>query len=291
MEHILLAFIRWQDAPRPTFNSDINTNAVHGSATALGVPTRLKDWIRGYPAMLPFLHERNKNKRPQARRGARTVQVVSVRRNVRMYSPDLVKTAASWAQRPKLTANVGDRSLATSKEWSRVAPATLKLPPRYSEGYKKRMDLPLNFHPDAGTGTVSSVSSTLSATSTLLDDRDYFGLNSFSTREGEDRFRSLTDLKWGEFETMGFGVGADETKLQFDLTESARTVGLRLLCFVSVWDLTTHYLPGSYSEASYSHLERFLRHRFLSDRCSTQRNPPVQHPRGTYYIRMAHSSS
>jgi hypothetical protein len=179
-----------------------------------------------------------------------------------MYSPDLVKTAASWAQRPKLTANVGDRSLATSKEWSRVAPATLKLPPRYSEGYKKRMDLPLNFHPDAGTGTVSSVSSTvsstLSATSTLLDDRDYFGLNSFSTREGEDRFRSLTDLKWGEFETMGFGVGADETKLQFDLTESARTVGLRLLCFVSAWDLTTHYLSGSYSEASYSHLERFL---------------------------------
>jgi len=72
------------------------------------------------------------------------------------------------------------------------------------------------------------------------------------------RFRSLTDLKWGEFETMGFGVGADETKLQFDLTESARTVGLRLLCFVSAWDLTTHYLSGSYSEASYSHLERFL---------------------------------
>lgn len=44
-------------------------------------------------------------------------------------------------------------------------------------------------------------------------------------REGEDRFRSLTDLKWGEFETMGFGtLAADEKKLQFDLTESARTV-------------------------------------------------------------------
>jgi hypothetical protein len=179
--------------------------------------------------MLPFLHDRNKNKRPQARRGARTVQVVSVRRNVRMYSPDLVKTAANWAQRPRVTANVGDRSLATSKEWSRVAPATLRLPPRYSEAYKKRMDLPLSFHPDTGTesiaSTSSTASSTFSATSTLLDDRDYFGLNSgFSIREGEDRFRSLTDLKWGEFETMGFGVGTDEKKLQFDLTESARTV-------------------------------------------------------------------
>ncbi|TFY53287.1 hypothetical protein EVG20_g10185, partial [Dentipellis fragilis] len=41
---------------------------------------------------------------------------------------------------------------------------------------------------------------------------------------GDERFRSLTDLKWGEFEQMGFGVlAADEKKLQFDLTESART--------------------------------------------------------------------
>lgn len=234
MEHILLAFIRWQDAPRHAFDSSINVNNIHGSSTALGVPTRLKDWIRGYPAMLPFLHEKNKNKRPQARRGVRTVQVVSVRRNVRMYSPDLVKTAASWAQRPRLTSSasmtVSDRGLATSKEWGRVAPPSLKLPPRYSEGYKKRMDLPPSFHPDTGasiSAVPSNASSTnSSATSTLLDDRDYFGLNgnSLTGREGEDRFRSLTDLKWGEFESMGFGGLGDEKKLQFDLTESARTV-------------------------------------------------------------------
>ena len=45
----------------------------------------------------------------------------------------------------------------------------------------------------------------------------------------EERFRSLTELKWGEFEAMGFG-GLDpaEKKLQFDLTESARTVCLDL---------------------------------------------------------------
>lgn len=231
MEHIMLAFIRWQDAPRPAFNSAINTNAIHGSATALGVPTRLKDWIRGYPAMLPFLHERNKDKRPQTRRGVRTVQVVSVRRNVRMYSPDLVKTAAGWAQRPRTTANAGERCLATSKEWTRVAPPTLRLPARYSESYKKRMDLPSNFHPDSGPGlsaAPSAASTTSSATSTLFDDRDYFGLNGsgLNTHREEDRFRSLTDLKWGEFESMGFGGLGDEKKLQFDLTESARTVSL-----------------------------------------------------------------
>lgn len=183
--------------------------------------------------MLPFLHEKNKNLRPQARRGARTVQVVSVRRNARMYSPDLVKTAASWAQRPTPNTAAKDSSLATSKEWARVAPPTLRLPLRYSEAYRKKMDLPHNFHPDTGAGAIgvatvpSTASSTLSTTSTLLDDRDYFGLSNgvLGSREGEDRFRSLTDLKWGEFETMGFGtLGADEKKLQFDLTEGARTV-------------------------------------------------------------------
>ena len=72
-----------------------------GSATSLGVPTRLKDWIRGYPAMLPEPATRSrKQDRLQPRRGARTVRVVSVRRNVRMYTPDLVKMAASSATRP-----------------------------------------------------------------------------------------------------------------------------------------------------------------------------------------------
>ena len=54
-------------------------------------------------------------------------------------------------------------------------------------------------------------------------------------RTPEDRFRSLTDLKWGEFEMMGFGdVGADDKKLQFDLTEGARAVSdaCPALCFV-----------------------------------------------------------
>ena len=37
----------------------------------------------------------------------------------------------------------------------------------------------------------------------------------------------MTDLKWGEFEAMGFGsLVADDKKLQFDLTESARAVRL-----------------------------------------------------------------
>lgn len=210
-EHLILAFIRWQDAK------------ANAAGPALSVPTRLKAWIQGYPSMLP--PSVAKNERPQPRRGARTVRVLSVRRNVRMYSPDLVKNCAAWAHRPRGPASsAGERAFAGSREWERIAPPTLKLPPRYSDSYKKRMDLPPNFHPDTGVGSAtstltppslsSSISSVSSVTSTLFEDK-----------EGEERFRSLTDLRWGEFEAMGFGsLGADDKKLQFDLTEGARAV-------------------------------------------------------------------
>ncbi|KAH7886807.1 hypothetical protein F5I97DRAFT_1870488 [Phlebopus sp. FC_14] len=224
MEHIMLAFIRWQDAPKTSLSlSDINTNVAYGSITSLGVPTRLKDWIRGYPSTLPPLPKQQE--RLQARRGARTLRIVSVRRNVRMYSPDLVKTAVGWASRPRTGQNE-NYGLAGSKEWERIAPSALNLPPRYSEGYKKRMNLPANFHPYTVPGSVpSTTSSTSSANSTLVDEKDSLGLGlGLGSRQGEDRFRSLTELKWGEFEAMGFGtLDMDEKKLQFDMTEGART--------------------------------------------------------------------
>ncbi|OBZ73366.1 hypothetical protein A0H81_07159 [Grifola frondosa] len=96
-------------------------------------------------------------------------------------------------------------------------------------GFKKRMDLPANFYPDLGAGSAtstltpptlsSSISSASSGGSSMFDEKEH-GL--LGARTGEDRFRSLTDLKWGEFEAMGFGSAGDEQKLQFDLTEGAR---------------------------------------------------------------------
>lgn len=243
MEHIILAFIRSQDAPRITTS---NPDFPSPSAASLGVPVRLKEWIKGYPAMLPFLDHK---KKPQARRGSRTVRVLSVRRNVRMYSPDLVKTASTWAYKPP--GSGGNNGLANSKEWERIAPTTLKLLPRYSEAYKKRMDMPSNFHPDVAPGTIielnlsSSTSSYKSNTSSStgvssLPDSDHFGLGA---RGNQDRFRSLTDLKWGEFESMGFSELGDDKKLQFDLTESARHVRVFLSPFTAL--LTTFNLIGT----------------------------------------------
>ena len=59
MGHVLLAFIRWQDC---SFGGP-------ASAASLGVPTCLKDWIRGYLAMLPEPATRSrKHERLQPRR-------------------------------------------------------------------------------------------------------------------------------------------------------------------------------------------------------------------------------
>ncbi|KAK0190140.1 hypothetical protein F5146DRAFT_1225067 [Armillaria mellea] len=151
MEHIILSFIRFQDTPR-------------ASSASMGVPTRLKEWIKGYPIMLA-----DQSSRPQPRKGARTSRILSVRRNVRMYTKDLVKSASTWE------CNLG-KIIGRS-------------PVKYSDGYRKRMDMPSQF--EAG-------------------------------QDDGERFRSLTDLKWGEFESLGFG-GLGQEKLQFDLNESART--------------------------------------------------------------------
>ncbi|KAH8995933.1 hypothetical protein EDB92DRAFT_1942827 [Lactarius akahatsu] len=223
MEHVLLSFVRWQDAPSNESSGSFGGGP--GSASSLGVPTRLKDWIRGYPAMLPDPATRSRSQdRLQPRRGARTVRVVSVRRNVRMYTPDLIKSAASWASRPAGVTGHAPNVFAQSRDWERVAPPTLRLTPRYADSFKKRMDLPPNFHPHTGVAS-SNASIASSATVSSVGDSptDYFGLGK-PALAGEERFRNLTDLKWGEFEAMGFG-GLDpaEKKLQFDLTESART--------------------------------------------------------------------
>ncbi|KAJ3522710.1 hypothetical protein NMY22_g11772 [Coprinellus aureogranulatus] len=191
-----------------------------------GSPVRLKEWIKGYPANLVFLQ--NPKAKPQPRKGSKTVRVVSVRRNVRMYTADLVKSASTWGQ--KTPGSQIHNSFALSKEWERIAPSTLKLPPRYSDAYKKKMNLPNSFHPEVAPGayspsTVSSVeapSLSLSSTLSSVDSAtsEYFGIS--KTERPAEKFRSLTDLKWGEFEDMGFDSGNTADKLRFDLTESAR---------------------------------------------------------------------
>jgi hypothetical protein len=103
------------------------------------------------------------------------------------------------------------------------------------------MDLPPNFHPHTGVASSNASSASSTTVSTLGDSQtDYFGLGK-SGVTGEERFQSLTELKRGEFETMGFGgLESSKKKLQIDLTESAWMVCLDF-SFVVLLMLTVGY--------------------------------------------------
>ena len=78
-----------------------------------------------------------------------------------MYSPDLTKSAESWVTRTAGATGNSPNVFTQSRDWERVAPPTLKLTPRYADSFKKRIDLPPNFHPH--TGVVSSNASIVSS--------------------------------------------------------------------------------------------------------------------------------
>jgi hypothetical protein len=149
------------------------------------------------------------------RKTARLVRLGSVRRNVRLYSPDLVRNAASWSTVK------GD--FQGSKDWSRICPSNLKLPPRYADTYRKFLNVPATFHPEMGAGSTAS-----SPAVEAEKDMDWGSIG--GPLKDENRFRSLTDMRWGTFESLGFS-DADSNKLAFDLTESARRVRLIRLSY------------------------------------------------------------
>ena len=154
---------------------------------------------------------------------------------------------------------------------------TLKLTPRYADGFKKRMDLPPYFHPHTGVASSNASIASSTTVSTLGESpTDYFGLGKSVVAE-EERFRSLTERKWGEFEAMGFG-GLDpaEKNLQFDLTESARTVRLDLGSVVLL--MFTYRVAVASSETNDADLDGFLFHWIHSHRRPTERDPTVRQP-------------
>ncbi|KAJ3774386.1 hypothetical protein FB446DRAFT_787002 [Lentinula raphanica] len=251
MEHILLSFIRWQNTPDATGSySNILTG---GTASALGVPPRLKEWIKGYPAMLDTnanyrlssLSSSEQQHRP--RKGARTVRVTSVRRNVKTYDKDLVKNAASWGDQSTTgiatPSSSPNGSFASSYEWTRISPPSYgydssRFPPKYSDAYRKRLNLPnaspdltyknslsppVDFNSPPLSALTSRTAFSFASSESLGDLFSPSGSLGGRIGAGERDYKSLTDEKWGNFENAGFG-GDEKTekKLQFDLNESAR---------------------------------------------------------------------
>ncbi|KAF5343677.1 hypothetical protein D9758_014682 [Tetrapyrgos nigripes] len=341
MEHVLLAFVRWQDSagltqtqPNSGTVGEMLKNTRTATGTTLGVPTRLKEWIKGYPSMLSGnfaatpssslsssygppssyhpthgpsdgrtsvmsnisgpLTASNSGRRPEPRKGARTVRVISVRRNVRQYERDLVRAGAKWGEDVQLVGSFaahssidlnastsssgstgsmgggrpsGTHGLTDSREWERIVPGLpkgyvskaeresygsyigvtkpVKMPPRYTEPYRKRLALPPNHalsYPELGSNTrargvydlnwagesqpalgeggdgsrsgeISRTASTYSTSSSMTSGSDFFSSSptsgspttSLSSGPSLSSFKSLTDMRWGEFEMGGFG--------------------------------------------------------------------------------------
>ena len=84
----------------------------------------------------------------------------------------------------------------------------------------------------------------------------------------------MAELKWGKFEAIGFGgLDSGEKKLQFDLTESARTVCLDLGSVVLL--MFTYRLTVASGETNGAHLDEFLVHRIDSHRCATEHDATI----------------
>ena len=97
--------------------------------------------------------------------------------------------------------------------------------PRYSDAYRKKLDLPPGVHPVASLAQVTAASVSPLSTPALSTSSTSSGRSSlFDDPSEEAKFRSLTDMKWGEFTALGFGDGAAApSALKFDLTEGARS--------------------------------------------------------------------
>ncbi|KAJ7051535.1 hypothetical protein C8F01DRAFT_1174871 [Mycena amicta] len=220
-EHLLLACIR----------EDVTTGG-----SALGGPTRLREWVGMYPASVDTGGNNNPSSQSRAagaRRGAKTVRVVHVRRNVRSYSSDLVKTGSSWAE--------SGSEWSASRAWRTILAGGAGAP-RYTDAYRKRMDFGVGVHPSTSSLS-SSTSSATPFSSHSLTSPSSTSLASTTESAAPGAFRSLTDLQWGAFESLGFGHGSGagvggfemgagavaesaaggiDGRLKFDLTENAR---------------------------------------------------------------------
>ncbi|KIK58925.1 hypothetical protein GYMLUDRAFT_245700 [Collybiopsis luxurians FD-317 M1] len=276
-EHLILSFIRWQDTPGGASSS--GRNAVGGTVGGVPTRLKewIRDYPRmlsGHANILALSDSLSTfsgmgmgtiggGGRIPIRKGAKTSRVVEVKRTVEHYERDLVRFCARWAL-PYLSGGGSNyasptggsgSSLGGSREWGRIAPAlaekdkdkgagsTLtsdgKMPPRYSDAYRKKMNIPPGMEPGSSpfapaslsSSTSSSLSYSSSYSSTLSPlTRSTSAMSSYSYTNPNDpssaspsssspgtpstptsqhgptttRFKTLTDAQWGLFETSGF---------------------------------------------------------------------------------------
>jgi hypothetical protein len=210
-EHLLLAFVRSQST----------------SKSELGVkdlPTRLREWVIGYPSMLATDAELA---RGNPRKGAKMVRCERVIRVVRAYTRDLVVHAELWASE--------------FQEWDQWNRVILKhrsgevSRPKFSTAWKRKMAVKETLPLPASASDLQRQMSYGKARAPGRKD-ETVGRERKKSDEEEARFGSLAGKEWSMFEEGGFDAPKNEndskdmkSRLQFDLTESAKTVSYRIL--------------------------------------------------------------
>lgn len=211
-EHLLLAFIRSQSSSKPELG-------------VKDLPTRLREWVIGYPSMLASDAELA---RGNPRKGAKMVRCERVSRVVRAYTRDLVVQSELWAS--ELPGEQGKQW----DQWNRVILQHRSgeiSRPKFSNTWRRKMavkeTLPL---PASVVDQLSR--STSYGKARAPGKREERGGRERKCDEGEARFGSLAGKEWSMFEEGGFDAPSEserkdmKSRLQFDLTESAKTVSL-----------------------------------------------------------------
>ena len=201
-EHLLLAYVRASSEKDGLGLSDL--------------PSRLKGWVSGYPAMIASDADLA---RGAPRRGARVIRCERASRTVRAYSRDLVVQAETWASEVS----------GKWEAWDRVIPRGLRVGserPTFSAAWRRRMAVkespPLPSSSSAGElGRTVGYDRAQRANSVPVGEKS-------SRDEPDGRWDSLIGKEWGMFEEGGFDKPIDNmgSRLQFDLTEGAKTVSI-----------------------------------------------------------------
>lgn len=139
------------------------------------------------------------------------------------------------------------------------------------QSFKKRTDLLPNFNPHTGVASQNASIASSTTVSTLWDSlTDYFGLGKPAV-VGEERFRSLTEPKWGEFEAADFGrLESSEKKLVLGWYALGASMSCRLYSRCRV--------PVPHSKTSNLDLDGFLIQWVRSMRDTSQHDASIQHP-------------
>lgn len=207
-EHMILANIR------------ASGGGAGGGLGLMDLPSRLKEWVNGYPSMVVSDADLA---RGMPRRAARVIRCETAARTVRAYSRDLVATAELWgSETPNWDA------------WNRVILAEKRGDagrPKFSASYRRKMAvkemLPLPASSQRSQHVIYGAPLNQGGR-VIKNEKD----------EGETgRFASLAGKEWNAFEELGFDSQSTsrrgeperpdiERRLQFDLNESAKQVSL-----------------------------------------------------------------